>query len=222
MQHPRPHLLRQQAREERRHRAARTAQRTHRGQTAELQLARHQLTEHCHRERIHGSQQQSDQTHGDRLTHHIGQPPDQQLEQQGPDREDDGAPLLPEPVGRVRQHEPAQRDAAPEARRDVPDPRGRGVPVLDQEGDDPAGDGHLGALVGEDEERAQDGRPVGEGLFELGPLARRRHAAAGRVAVGRRERLVLGGRGVDFVRAEGEEGQAEVDERDGEGDEVEG
>ena len=90
------------------------------------------------------------------------------------------------------------------------------MPVVDQEGDDPAGDGDLGALVGEDEEGAEDGGAVGEGVFQLGPLA------SGGVAVGGAERLVRGRWGVEFVGAEGEESETEVDERDGEGDEVEG
>lgn len=217
MQHPRPHLLRQQSREEWRHRTPRTPQRTHGGQTTELQLPRDQLTEHRHGQGVHGPEQQAHQTHRHGLAHHIRHQPDQQLEQQRAHREDDGAPPLPhEPVGRVREREPAERDAAPEARGDVPDPRGRGVPVVDQKRDDPAGDGDLGALVGEDEAGAQDGGAVGEGLFQLGSLA------PGGVAVGGAERLVRRGRSVELVGAEGEEGEAEVDERDGEGDEVEG
>ena len=42
--------------------------------------------------------------------------------------------------------------------------------VGNEEGDDPAGNGDFGALVAEDEEGAQDGGFISEGLIqELGP-----------------------------------------------------
>ncbi len=111
----------------------------------------------------------------------------------------------------MREQEPPQRDAGPEAARHVPDARGRRVPVRDEEGDDPARDGDLGALVAEDEEGAEDGGFVGEGGFEGG---------GGGVGEGGEEGVE--GLGVRFVGAEGEEGEEEVGEGDGQGDEVEG
>lgn len=52
------------------------------------------------------------------------------------------------------EEEAAQRDAGPEAGGDVADVRGGGVPVGDEEGDDPSRDGDFGALVAEDEKGA--------------------------------------------------------------------
>ena len=88
------------------------------------------------------------------------------------------------------------------------------MPVGDEEGDDPAGDGDLGALVAEDEEGAEDGGFVCEGGFEKFG-ARVGGGGGGRgVRVGRGRVEVERG-GVFFVGAEGEEGEGEVEEGHG-------
>ncbi len=129
------------------------------------------------------------------------------------DEEDDGA-LLAEAVGRVGEEEAAEGDAGPKARGDVADARGGGVPVGDEEGDDPAGDADLGALVAEDEEGAEDGGLVGEGGFE-------EFGAGGGVGVRGGGAEEVDGRGVVFVVAVAEEGEDEVGYGDGEWNEVE-
>ena len=170
MQHPRPHLLRQKAREERRHRAARTAQRGNRRQTTHLQPLRDQLGKHGRGARVDRAEQEPDDGHGDGFADDVGDEPDEQLEASGAeDQEEDGA-LLADLVGRVGEQEAAEGDAAPETGGDVTDVGWGGVPVGDQEGDDPARDTDFGPLVTEDEESAQDGGLVGEsGLEEFGP-----------------------------------------------------
>ena len=120
-------------------------------------------------------------------------------------------------MARVREQEAAQRDTAPEAGCDVADALGRGVAVGDEEGDDPAGDGDFGALVGEDEEGAEDGGFVPEGLFQEDGFAGFAGWVGG-AAVG------WGGRawGVGFEGAEGEVGEGDVGDGYGQGDGVEG
>ena len=217
MQHPRPHLLRQEPREEGRHRSPRAAERRHGGQAAHLQPLGDELREDGGGARVDGPEEEADDGDGDGLADDVGHEPDEQLEGGGAgDEADDGA-LLAEAVGRVREEEAAERDAGPEARGDVTHAPRRRVPVRDEEGDDPAGDGDLGALVAEDEEGAEHGRLVREGgLEELGA------GGGGRVRV--RRGRVEGVRGwvVGFEGAVGEEAEDEVGERHGDGDGVEG
>ena len=91
--------------------------------------------------------------------------------------------------------------------------------VGDEEGDDPARDGDLGALIAEDEEGAQDGGFVDQGREEgFGS------AEAGRGGVeGCDRRVEEGGRGggVAFVVAEGDVGECQIEEGDGQRDKVE-
>lgn len=112
---------------------------------------------------VHGSQQQTDDGEGHGLADDVGHEPDEQLEDGGADDEDVDEPLLADLGADGREREPAQRDACPEARRHVADRRGVPVARRDQERDDPARDGDLGTLVGEDEDGAQDHDPRLEG-----------------------------------------------------------
>ena len=91
-----------------------------------------------------------------------------------------------------------------------------GVTVGDEEGDDPTRNGDFGPLVAEDEEGAEDRRFVPEGFLEESGAGGRRVG----VRDGRLEQV--DGRGVLFVVPEGDEGEEEVGEGDGQGDEVEG
>lgn len=63
-----------------------------------------------------------------------------------------------------------EQKAYEESGRDVADLGGGAAAVVDQEGDDPAGDGHFGALVHEDEEGADERDSVPEGLLQQLPL----------------------------------------------------
>ncbi|KAF6229208.1 hypothetical protein HO133_007324 [Letharia lupina] len=157
MQDPRPDLLGQNPRHQRRHRAAGTAQRRHGRQPAHLQPLRDQRREHGGRGGVHGPEQEADDGHGDGVADGVGHEPDEQLEGRGAEDQGDDGALLADAVGGVREQEAAEGDAGPEARGDVADAGGGGVPVGDEEGDDPARDADLGALVAEDEEGAQDG-----------------------------------------------------------------
>ena len=60
------------------------------------------------------------------------------------------------------EQEAAERNAAPEASGHEADARGVGVPVGNEEGDELAGDGDLGALVREDKERPEKRRSVAQ------------------------------------------------------------
>ena len=212
MQHPRPDPLCQDAREKRRNRPPRTPQRRHSRQTAHLQPLGDQFRKHSRGARIHGTEQESHDGDGDGLADDIRHEPDEELKGRGAEDECDDGAFLAEFVCRVREGEAAERDAGPEARRDVADAGGGGVPVGDEEGDDPAGDGDLGALVAEDEEGAEDGGFVCEGGFE--EFGARVGGGGGvRVGRGRVEEVDRGG--VFFVGAEGEEGEGEVEEGHG-------
>lgn len=167
MQHPSPRLLRQQPREKRRHRSPTTPQRAHNRKTTHLDIPAQQPREHGRRARVHGSQQQPHNTHRHALPHDIRHKPHQKLEQgRAHDQADDGR-FFADLVRRMRQREPADRDPGPEPRRHVPDAGGVAVPVRDQERDHPARDADFGALVGEDEQRAQDRRFVLRRLLQL-------------------------------------------------------
>ena len=179
MQDPRTNLLRNQTREKRRHSPTTTPQRTHSRQTTHLQATGNQFAEHGRGARIDRTEQEPHNGDSDGLADDIRHEPDEQLEGGRAGDEEEGALLLAEAVARVRQQEAAQRDAAPEAGGDVPDARGLAGAVRDEEGDDPAGDGDFGALVGEDEEGAEDGGPVAEGLLEEDGFAGRGAAAGG-------------------------------------------
>ena len=210
MQDPRPDLLGQNPRHQRRHRAAGTAQRRHGRQPAHLQPLRDRRREHGRGGGVDGPEQEADDGHGDGVADGVGHEPDEQLEGRGAEDQGDDGALLADAVGGVREQEAAEGDAGPEAGGDVADAGGGGVPVGDEEGDDPARDADLGALVAEDEEGAQDGGFVREGGFEEG-------GAGGGRGVGVRGGGVQGveGRGVLFVVAEGEEGEEEVEDGDG-------
>ncbi len=95
------------------------------------------------------------------------------------------------------------------------------IPVIDQERNDPAGDGDFGALVREDEQGAEDGRPVPDGLFEQ-LHSRRLTRFSGRPtrcgAFKRQEEL---SRAVLLVGPEGPPGEDEVHGRDAQRQEVE-
>lgn len=166
MQHPRPAPLRHQPRHKRHHRPAATPHCAHRRQTVQLQIPRHQAREDSCRKGIDGPEQQANDRHGDGFTNGIGEEPDEELEGGSADNEGDDGGFLADFVGWMGQGEAADCDAGPEARRDVSNARGRGVPVGDEEGDDPAGNGDLGALVGEDEQGAEDGGFVLQCLFQ--------------------------------------------------------
>ena len=216
MQNPSPDFLRQEAREERRHRTPRAPQRRHRRQTAHLQPLGYELRKHGRGAGVDGTEEEADDGNGDGLADDVGHEPDEQLESRGADDQADDGALLAHPVGRVREEEAAQGDAGPEARGDVADARGRRVPVGDEEGDDPARDGDLGPLVAEDEEGAQHGGFVREGgSQEFGA------GGGGRVGVRGGGVEGVGGRVVGFVGAVGEEGEDEIGEGYGDGDEVE-
>ena len=116
----------------------------------------------------------------------------------------------------VREEEAAEGDTAPEAGGDVPDAGGGGVPVGDQERDDPSRDGHFGALVGEDEESAEDGGSVAESLFEEAGFA------VGGAAAGGGAREIGGGWVIELVGAEGEVGEGEVEDCEAKREEVDG
>lgn len=214
MQNPRANLLRQQAREEGRQGAARAPERRHGGQAAHLQAAGEELGEDGGGAGVDGAEEEADDGDGDGLADDVGHEPDEELEgRRAGDEEGDGA-LLAEAVRRVGEQEAAEGDARPEPGGDVADAGGRGgVPVGDEEGDDPARDGDLGALVAEDEEGAQDGGFVRQGRFEVvGARGRRGGGVRGRRGGGAEE---VDGCGVLFVGAEGEVGEAEVEEGDG-------
>ena len=138
MQNPRPDPLPQQPRKKRRHRAPRTPQRRHRRQTAHLQPLRDQFREHGRGAGIHGAEQEADDGDGDGLADDVGDEPDEQLEAGGADDEEGDGAFFAEAVRGVGEEEAAEGDAAPEARGNVADVRGGGVPVGDEEGDDPA------------------------------------------------------------------------------------
>lgn len=170
MQHPRAHLLREQSREKRRDRTPGAAQRAHGGQTTHLQPLRDEFGEDGGGAGIDGTEEETDEGDGDGLADDVGDEPDEELERGGADDEGEDGFFLADLVGRVGEEEAAEGDAAPEAGGDVADTGGGRVPVGDQEGDDPAGDGDFGALVGEDEEGAEDGGFVPQCLFEHLPF----------------------------------------------------
>lgn len=165
MQDPRPRPLRHQPRQKRRRRPATTPRCANKAQPTNLQSPSQQATKHDRRARIHGPEHQAQDGDGDGLAHDVGDEPHEQLEGDGEEGEGDDAGPFAEHVGRVREHEAAEGDAGPEAGGDVAGGAGGRVPVSEQEGDDPAGDGDFGALVGEDEDGAEEGRFVAEGLF---------------------------------------------------------
>lgn len=163
MQHKRPHRLRQQTGGKRGSSATGTAKRGDDADSAHLLGPAHGPHKDGGRTGIHGAQQQADDGDGDGIAHDIGHEPHQQLEDGGADEDAVHKRLLANLLRRGRQDEPTQGDARPEPRGHVPDPAGVAAARLLQEGDDPAADGHLGALVGEDEERAEEDNGGGEG-----------------------------------------------------------
>ena len=131
------------------------------------------------------------------------------------------------------EQEAPERDAGPEAGGDVAGREGRGVPVGEQEGDDPAGDGDFGALVGEDEEGAEEGCFVVEGGFEEGAFGGGGRwgggcgcgwwgLRAGDGVVPRVEERGLGVGEVGFVGSEGPGCEEEVEDGDRDREEVVG
>ena len=154
MQHPRPHLLRQEPREERRHGAARAAQRRNRRQTTHLQPLRDQVGKHRRSAGVDGPEQESDDGNGDGFADDVGHEPDEQLEAGGAEDQDEDGAFLADLVGGVGEQETAEGDAAPEAGGDVSYVGGGGVPVGYQERNDPSGDADFGPLIAEDEQCA--------------------------------------------------------------------
>lgn len=227
MQHPRPRPLRHQPRHKRRHRAPTTPRRADKAQPTHLQPAAQQATKNDRRARIHRPQHQAQDRDRDPLPHHIRHEPDEQLEGDGEQREAHHARFLADQVRGVGEQESAERDAGPEAGGYVAGGERGGVSVGEQEGDDPAGDGDFGALVGEDEEGAEEGRFVAESCFEGGAFGGGGRCggglgglrAGGGVVCGAEERgLGLGE--VGLVGSEGPGCEEEVEEGDGEGEEV--
>lgn len=111
--------------------------------------------EHRRRAGIDGPQKQSDNGHGNGISHNVGHKPHQELEGDGSDDETVHKDLFADSLGRGREKEATECDASPETGRDVAHGRGISTTRVDQEGNHPTGDGHLGTLVGEDEGRSE-------------------------------------------------------------------
>ncbi|KDN67212.1 hypothetical protein CSUB01_03280 [Colletotrichum sublineola] len=155
MQHPRAGRLGENTRHKWRHGAAGASKRADNAHPAGPLLPRHPPHEHRRRARVDGPQQQADNGNGHGGPDDVGDPPHEQLEHGGADRREADEELLAHAVCRVRQAQPADSNARPETRCDVAHRVRVAAAHGDEEGDDPARDGHFGALVREDEERAQ-------------------------------------------------------------------
>ncbi|PNY23549.1 Uncharacterized protein TCAP_06511 [Tolypocladium capitatum] len=187
MQHVRAYGLRQQAGDERRHRTAQAAARADGPDAAQRVAARHAAHEDGRGAGVDGPEQQADDGHGHGVAHHVGHPPHEHLEGHGADHKPVDEDLLADALRWTGQAESAQGDARPETSRDVAHRRRVAAARVDEERDDPARDGHLGALVREDEDGAEQ---------HDAQLQRRRHshqegAILLRLALPRRLALLL-------------------------------
>ncbi len=104
---------------------------------------------------------------------------------------------------------------------DVADSSRVAVAVVDEEGDDPAGDGDFGALVGEDEESAEEGCFVADGLLQQLDFGLFVCFGCCPARCGSFERGEELDGHVLFVGTESPPGENEVEGRHAEGDEVE-
>lgn len=156
MQHPRPSSLRNHTRRKRRHRTPRAPKRTNHPHPIHPLRPRHPSHEYGRRARVNRPQQQpyNRDRHGG--ADDVGHQPHEELEDRRADGGEEHEELLADAVSRVREAEPADGDARPEAGRDVAHGFRVAVARRDEEGDDPARDGDFGALVGEDEEGAKE------------------------------------------------------------------
>ncbi|KND91900.1 hypothetical protein TOPH_03574 [Tolypocladium ophioglossoides CBS 100239] len=188
MQHIRAHGLRQKTGKKRRHRTAQAAARADGPHAAQRVAPRHAAHEDCHGARVDGSQQQADDGHGHGVAHDVGHPPHEHLEGDGADDEPVDEDLLADALRRAGQAEAAEGDARPEASRDVAHRRRVAAARVDEERDDPARDGHLGALVREDE----DGAKQHDALLQARHHAQHEGAVLPRLALpGRRAQLLF-------------------------------
>ena len=165
MQHESTRSLRQNTSRKRHDRPSRRTRCRDESNRAHLQVPRQQSREDRRDDGVDRAQQESHDGDRHRATDHVRDLPREDLEDEGAEREACGEALLAQARGEVRQCEAAERDAGPEAGGHVAD-FGWVAALVDQVGDDPAGFADFGALVGEDEEGADEGRAVGDGAAE--------------------------------------------------------
>ena len=175
---------------------------------------------------VDGTEEETDDGERGDATGGTGNPPKQNLEESRPDSQGVHEGTLAGPArAQRRQGKAPHRDSAPETGCRVSDLRRISAALRDQETDGPAGDRDLRALVGEDEESAQQHDARAQRREDAGELLRLRGGGGCRRRRGRDDGLlvavVAAGGGLGLVAVEGPEAEGGGAAREAEREEVE-